>query len=329
MPMQVIQDALRSPDLPYGCVLTIGNYDGIHRGQRSVIDKVVERAKVRGSQAVVVTFEPHPVAVLRPDEAPARLTLDSQREALLRDAGVDALLVVRFTREFSETSAESFVREFLHGKLAVEEIYVGEDFVFGKDREGDIYLLEDLGEELGFIAEGVPEVTFHGEVVSSTRIRQAIREGDAEKALELLGRPYSIAGEIVRGDRMGKRLGWPTINVQPENEHLPSDGVYACRVSFPSMPASFDCVTNIGTRPTVYENYTRVVESHILGFSADVYGETVELLFFKRLRAEKLFPSVMDLSAQISKDVETTREFFATRRRLQEGGLLADAGADA
>lgn len=325
MPMQVIQDALRSADLPYGCVLTIGNYDGIHRGQRKVIDKVVERARERGSQAVVVTFDPHPVSVLRPDEAPTRLTLDAQREALLEEAGVDALLLVRFTREFSETGAESFVRDFLCKKLAVEEIYVGEDFVFGKDREGDVFLLEDLGEELGFVAEGVQELTFHGEVVSSTLIRQAIREGDTEKAMEFLGRPYAIVGEIVRGDRMGKRLGWPTINVQPENEHLPSDGVYACRVHFPSMPATFDCVTNIGTRPTVYENYTRVVESHILGFSADVYGEAVELQFFKKLRAEKLFPSVMDLSAQIAKDVETTREYFATRRRLREGGLLADA----
>lgn len=326
--MQVIQDALRSPDLPYGCVLTIGNYDGIHLGQRSVVEKVVQRGRERGSQGVVLTFDPHPVSVLRPDETPPRLTLDRQREELLAAAGLDALLVVRFTREFAETTADSFVREFLHRRLAVEEVYVGEDFVFGRDREGDIDLLEEIGEELGFEAHGIPAVTFHGEVVSSTRIRQAIREGDVEKAMDLLGRPYSICGEIVRGDRMGKRLGWPTINVQPENEHLPSDGVYACRVRFPSMPATFDCVTNVGTRPTVYENYTRVVESHILGFSADVYGETVELLFYKRLRAEKLFPSVMDLSAQIARDVETTREFFATRRRLQEGGLLADAGAD-
>lgn len=324
--MQVIHDALRSPDLPYGCVLTIGNYDGIHRGQRAVIEKVVERAGERGSQAVVVTFDPHPVAVLRPDEAPPRLSLDRQREAVLEEIGVDVLLVVRFTEEFAATEPEEFVRDFLHRQLAVEEIYVGDDFAFGKDRQGDVDLLEDLGEELGFEARGVAEVLHYGEAISSTRIRQAVREGEMELAMELLGRPYALYGEIVRGDRMGQRLGWPTANLQPENEHLPGDGVYAGRIRFPEMPGLFDCVINVGTRPTVYENYQRVVEAHILGFSADVYGEKAEILFYKRLRAEKLFPSVMDLSAQIAKDVETTREYFATRRRLQQGGLLADAG---
>jgi len=140
----------------------------------------------------------------------------------------------------------------------------------------------------------------------------------------MLGRPFAIEGLVARGDRMGKRLGWPTVNLAPHNELLPADGVYACRVFFPSFPATFDCVTNIGTRPTLYENYQRVVESHVLDFRADVYGERVELSFYKRLREERVFPSVMDLSAQIGRDVQATREYFEVRRRLENQAAVAE-----
>ncbi len=318
--MQVIHDALKSADLPYGVVATIGNYDGIHRGQRKLIDKVVERAKERGSRAVVITFSPHPVSVLRPHEAPALLTLDCQREQLLKAAGIDALLIVRFSQEFANTDPGDFVRRFLYEQLAVEEIYVGSDFAFGNQRRGNVELLEGLGKELGFEVGGVDEEVHGGEVISSSRIRRGVAEGKVELAHELLGRPYSLYGTVVRGDRMGMRLGWPTINLQPENELLPSEGVYSGRARFDDLPGVFDCVINVGTRPTVYENYQRVVESHILGFSAEVYGEKVELEFWKRLREERMFPSVMDLSAQIGRDVEATREFFATRRRWEDAG---------
>ena len=315
--MQVIHDALKSPDLPYGGVATIGNYDGIHLGQRKVIDAAVNRAKELGVESVLITFDPHPVSILRPDAAPPILTLEHQRLRLLEEAGVDVLLFIRFTRELAHMDPETFVRDFLHGRLALEEIYVGDDFGFGKGRRGNVDLLAEMGEDLGFKVYGMGQETYRGEVISSTRIRQAIEEGELGLAMELLGRPYGVAGTVVRGDQMGARLGWPTINLQPDNEHLPCDGVYCGQVFFPDMPATFDCVTNVGTRPTVYENYQKVVESHILGFSADVYGEKVEVRFFKRLRDEKMFPSVMDLSAQISRDVEATREYFAVRRRLQ------------
>lgn len=315
--MQVIHDARSSADLPYAGVGTIGNYDGIHRGQRQVIERVVTRARELGGPAVVISFEPHPLSVLRPESAPALLTSPEQRQELLAAAGVDALLLVRFDHELAHTSAESFVRDFLHGALALQEIHVGAGFVFGHQRGGSVELLERMGERLGFRAFGVPEVTVGGEPVSATRIRRAVGEGRVELAMELLGRPYALRGKVTRGDRMGMRLGWPTINVVPENECLPSDGVYVCRVQFPSFPATFDGVTNIGRRPTVYENFRRVVESHILGFSSDVYGETVEVRFYKRLREEQLFPSVMDLSAQIRRDVEETREYFTRRRRLE------------
>ena len=316
--MQVIRDALKSADLPYGAIATIGNYDGIHRGQREVIERTVRRAREEGVQAVVITFDPHPVSVLRPDQAPPLLLTDAQRQELLVELKVDALLLVRFNSEFARTEPEDFVRNFLHQRLALKEIYVGSEFNFGHRRRGNLEMLETLGQELGFRAIGVDEVVYGGEVISSTRIRRAVMEGKSELAMELLGRPYALRGTIGRGDRMGMRLGWPTINLMPENELLPCDGVYTGRVHLPSYPGTFDCVTNVGTRPTVYENYQHVVESHILGFSANVYGERVEVRFYKRLREEKIFTTVMDLSAQIGKDVETTKEYFAARRHLGE-----------
>ncbi|HEV8582241.1 MAG TPA: bifunctional riboflavin kinase/FAD synthetase [Thermoanaerobaculia bacterium] len=317
--MHVVQDAYNSSDLPRGGVGTIGNFDGVHRGQRAILERVVARAGELGVPAVVVTFDPHPMAVLAPERAPVPLTTPRQKEKLLEEAGIAAMLVIRFTPEFSRVPARAFVRDFLCERLGFEEIYVGSSFVFGHQREGNLALLREMGEELGFAVAGVDEVVHAGERISSTRIRRAVADGNVAEAAEMLGRPYALEGTIARGDRMGQRLGWPTINVVSENKLLPADGVYASRVFFPSYPATFDCVTNIGTRPTVYENYQRVVESHILDFKSDVYGQRVELHFYKRLREERIFPTVMDLSAQIGRDVETTREYFVRRRLEQEG----------
>ncbi len=316
--MQVIKDALNSADLPYGAIATIGNYDGIHRGQKTVLSRVVERARQEGVQAVVITFDPHPVSVLRPEVAPVLLTPGIQRERLLEAAEIDVMLVIRFSEDYARTEPEAFVRDFLHRELALQEVYVGSCFAFGKGRRGNLDMLQRLSQEVSFEAFGIEEVLHAGEVISSTRIRQAIDEGKVELGMELLGRPYSLHGTVARGDRMGKRLGWPTINLLPDNELLPSDGVYTGRVRFQSMPGAFDCVTNVGTRPTVYEHYQHVVESHILDFDSDVYGEKVEIQFHKRLREERMFSTVMDLSAQIGRDVEATREYFAARRRLQQ-----------
>ncbi len=316
--MIVVQDAFNASDLPRGGVGTIGNFDGVHRGQRSALDLVVARATELGVPSVVITFDPHPVAVLRPELAPPLLTTLQQKEKLLEEAGISVVLVLRFNPELAKIPARRFVRELLHEKLDLKEIYVGSSFMFGHGREGDLSLLREMGESLGFRAFGVDEVAYAGERISSTRIRRAIAEGKVSDVMEMLGRPYSISGVIARGDRMGKRLGWPTINLVPENKLLPLDGVYASRVFFPTFPAVFDSVTNVGTRPTVYENYQRVVESHILEFKSDVYGERVELSFYKRLREERIFPTVMDLSGQIGRDVEATREYFARRRMEQE-----------
>jgi riboflavin kinase / FMN adenylyltransferase len=316
--MHVFQDGYNASDLPRGGVCTIGNFDGVHRGQRAILDRVTARAEELNAPSVVVTFDPHPLTVLAPERAPVALTTPKQKERLLEEAGVSVMLVVRFTAELSRVPARTFVRELLRDKLGIQEIYVGSGFVFGHKREGNLALLQEMGRELGFTAEGVDEVLSGGERISSTRIRRAISEGNVVEAAEMLGRQYSIAGVIARGDRMGQKLGWPTINLMSDNKLLPADGVYASRVFFPSYPATFDCVTNIGTRPTVYENYQRVVESHILDFKANVYGQRVELAFCKRLREERIFPTVMDLSAQIGRDVEATREYFFRRRLEQE-----------
>jgi riboflavin kinase/FMN adenylyltransferase len=323
--MQVIHDALHALDLPRGVIATIGNYDGVHRGQRSVLDLVVARARATGLQSAVVTFQPHPLTVLHPEAQIKLLTTQQQKEALLDRAAIDYVVVVRFTPELAKTPARSFVRDFLWGALEAHEIYVGSRFAFGHGREGDLSLLRQMGETYGFAAFAVDEVTHLGEPISSTRIRNLLLEGDVALARELLGRPYSLTGLIARGDRMGKRLGWPTINLAADNELIPENGVYATRVHFPSFPATFNAVTNIGTRPTVYENYQRVVESHILEFNADVYGETVELRFYKRLRDERTFPSMMELSAQIGRDVETARDLFATLSETESPTVAGEA----
>lgn len=320
MTIQVIRDALHAPDLPSGCVATIGNYDGVHRGQQEVLQHLGERASQLDLPSVVVSFEPHPLAILRPDLVPVRLTTDSQKTRLLDECGVDYLAVVHFTHEVAKLSARDFALEFLHRKLAIAEVWVGSDFSFGRGREGNVDLLEQIGQEVGFVAGQVDEVRSEGQRISSSRIRELLQDGEISAANEALGRPYALQGVIAQGDRMGKRLGWPTINVVPDNELVPLGGVYTSEAYFPSFEQTFHSVTNIGRRPTVYENYEQVVESHILDFRSDVYGERVELSFHTRLRDEMQFDSMMDLSAQIALDVEATRDFFAARTS-DDGGL--------
>jgi riboflavin kinase / FMN adenylyltransferase len=325
--MQVIPDAWDSSDLPRGAVVTIGNYDGIHRGQRAILDRVVARARELQAPSALISFDPHPLAFLRPREAPPRLTSREQKENLVEALGIDFLLVLSFDAELAARPAEEFARRFLGQELAVREVYVGESFRFGRRREGDVALLRRLGGKLGFTVEGIDEVEWEGERVSSTRIRAALLDGRVEDAHAMLGRPYELVGEVLRGDRMGQKLGWPTINLRVDDALVPRDGVYATRVQLPGFPSTFDAATNIGTRPTVYENFHRVVESHILDFASDVYGQVVALRFYRRLREERIFPSIMDLSAQIGRDVEATREHFSTLRRREAQGAAAETPA--
>jgi riboflavin kinase / FMN adenylyltransferase len=312
--LHVVRDALRATDLPRGGIATIGNFDGMHLGHRRILERVAARARETGRPSVALTFEPHPLSVLRPDHAPRRLQTLRQKEETLEEIGIENLLVIPFTRDFSLTEPEEFVREVLCSRLAVSEVYLGSHFAFGRGKRGDIALLARMGPECGFVASSVEEVIFEGEPVSSTRIRKALARGDVTSAAAMLGREYAIDGLVAKGDKVGRRIGYPTINLEPENDLHPADGVYVTQIDIRSFGRRFDCVTNIGRRPTVYEDYATVIETFVLDFSANVYGERVRLYFFERLREERRFPSVTALSDQIGRDIEATRTYFSRRQ---------------
>lgn len=312
-PLHVIRDPLRATDLPRGGIVTIGNFDGVHLGHRRILEAVAARAKESGRPSLAVTFEPHPLAVLRPDHAPRRIQTLRQKEEAIEALGIDSLLVIPFTRDFSLTEPEAFVRGFLGERLAASELVLGHHFAFGRGKRGDLALLKRLGPECGFDAWGVEEVIEGGEPVSSTRIRDAISTGRLAQANAMLGREYFLDGIVSRGERVGRKIGYPTINLAPENELHPADGVYVTRIEVSSFGRRFDCVTNIGRRPTVYQDFATTIETYVLDFSSDVYGEHVRLFFHERLREERTFPSMMALTEQIGRDIELARAYFAKR----------------
>jgi riboflavin kinase / FMN adenylyltransferase len=309
--LHVVRDPLRASDLPRGGIVTIGNFDGVHLGHRRILETVVERAHAAGRPSVAITFEPHPLAVLRPDHAPRRIQTLRQKEEAIEAIGIQSLLVIPFTRDFSLTEPEEFVRDFLGESLGAQELVLGHHFAFGRGKRGDLALLTRLGPECGFTASGVEEVLVDGEPVSSTRIRDAIAAGRVRDANAMLGREYLLDGIVSKGDRVGRKIGYPTINLAPENELVPADGVYVTRIELSSFGRRFDCVTNIGRRPTVYEDFATTIETYVLDFSSDVYGEKVRLFFHERLREERTFPSMMALTEQIGRDIEATRAYFA------------------
>ncbi|HQR46041.1 MAG TPA: bifunctional riboflavin kinase/FAD synthetase [Thermoanaerobaculia bacterium] len=308
--MIVTRDPLRAADLPRGGIVTVGNFDGVHLGHQKMLRDVADRARSLGVPSVVVTFDPHPLKVLRPEEAPKMIQTLRQREEAIEACGIEALLIIPFTRDFSLTPAETFVRELLLRRLAAREVHVGERFTFGHQKGGNLALLTRVGAEGGMAVVGIADVTDGEARISSTRIRQALASGDVALAAGLLGRPYAMDGIVAKGDRMGRKLGFPTINLMPENELLPLDGVYLSTMFLPSFERTFGCVTNIGRRPTVYEDFSTTIESYVLDFSSNVYGEKVRLAFLGRIREERVFPSMLELTAQIRKDVEQTRLHF-------------------
>ena len=244
-----LEDSLEHP------VVTIGNFDGVHIGHRAIIATVVERARQLGGEAVVFTFDPHPRKVLQPDRAPRLLTTIEQRVELFAKAGVDTVIVEPFTPEFAKIPAEVFIREILYGRIHPVEVYVGYDFHFGREREGSMRLLTELGPKLGFSVTIIPEVSVDAGDVNSTRIRQLMCEGRVEEVFAMLGRSYTVCGRVVEGDRRGHEIGFPTANLERENEILPAAGVYAGRLRFlddgdPPQGTENLAVTNVGVRPT-------------------------------------------------------------------------------
>jgi riboflavin kinase/FMN adenylyltransferase len=308
--MLVLNDPLRQTDLPTGCVATIGNFDGLHRGHQEIIRQVVERARELGAPSAAITFHPHPLSIVAPDRAPRQILTLAQKEEILAALGLDALLVVPFTHDFSRWPAERFVNEFLVKALGVREVRIGNDFCFGAGREGNLERLKELGKQFGFEAHGVDEVRIRGIRISSSLIRRTIDKGAMRLASLALGRCYFIDGRVATGRRLGRKMGFPTVNVDPSNELFPGSGVYVTTSRFDSFSRNFESVTNIGVRPTLYENYAVTIESHILDFDSNVYDDTVRLYFHQLIRREHRFRSALELTNQIRADIEHSRRWF-------------------
>ena len=306
-------DVVRFPDdarpvrWPYP-VLAIGNFDGLHRGHLKIVERIRRGATERGGTSVVMTFEPHPPRVLRPDKAPPLLMTSEQKRNALARAGVQGLAVVRFTEELSQWEPETFVRRVLVDWLRVAEVWVGADFLFGRNRSGNFTLLKTLGLQSGFRAEKIDPIRYKDFVVSSTRIRRLVSEGRVEEAGALLGRHFAIDGRVVEGARRGREIGFPTANLATENELLPPNGVYATFSGVDGIVRP--SVTNVGVRPTFDGPPTTTVETHVLGFSGDLYGQRLELAFVQRLRDERRFPDIDALREQIAADVRRAGRLF-------------------
>jgi len=293
-------------------VATLGNFDGVHRGHRAVLSTVVERARADGAHAVAVTFDPHPVAVLHPERAPQIITAPEQRLDLLATTGLDAVLVMEFTREFALLTPERFVVDVFVKALGASVVVVGEDTRFGVRNSGDVNTLRQLGVDHGFEVVTLADIGDGGRW-SSSRVRGLVIEGDVAAAAEILARPHEVSGEVVHGDHRGRELGYPTANLSQESAGLiPADGVYVGRLIRPKLPdrdvdRALPAAISIGTNPT-FAGTERRVEAHVLDRSdLDLYGETVVLEFIERLRPTLKFDSIEDLILQIADDVERTR----------------------
>jgi riboflavin kinase/FMN adenylyltransferase len=289
-------------------VLTIGNFDGVHKGHLALFEKVKERAKAIDGQSALMTFEPHPLRVMKPGNGPPLITPTRQKLNLINHTGIEVIFCIPFTKAFSRISATDFVRGILVGKIGVKEIVVGYDYSFGHRREGNIELLRKMGKDIGFEVHVVEPVRINGTLVSSTSIRNLVREGQLSEAKRLLGRDYQICGTVVKGmDRGARLLGFPTANLELIDELTPKKGVYAVTVIVED--SLYQGVTNIGYNPT-FGDGALSVETHLLDFSGDLRGKTIKVNFIQRLRDEKTYDSVKALADQIAKDVLEARELF-------------------
>lgn len=290
-------------------VVTLGVFDGLHLGHQLIVRTVVERAREAGAVPTVVTFDPHPRAVLHPESAPPLLqTFDQKMEALAL-LGVGQTIVVRFTEEFARVRAEEFLRDVAGERLQAREVYLGRGFAFGHEREGDIELLRSVSRKLGFHADEVPEVRLRGRRISSSRVRQLLSEGRVNLARRMLGRPYGVEGRVVRGAERGRTLGFPTANLQPQNRVIPRGGVYVTATLIEGRWRR--SVTNIGTRPTfVSGDAEPSVETYVMDWAGDLYGDVVRVRFLHRLRDERKFASLEELRRQIERDSARARRYF-------------------
>ena len=310
--MKIIDDLDKISEPFKNAVITIGNFDGVHIGHQALFHEVIETAQTIGGTSIAMTFEPHPLRVLKQNGHPPLITLYEQKAELIGRTKIDILICVPFTREFASLSAEEFIRDLLVDKIGMKAIVVGEDYSFGKNREGSIDLLKAFAPRFGFkviVGDWIKISRGFEERISSTRIRELVTEGLMEKAEKMLGRHYQIRGRVVTGrDRGGKLLGIPTANVNLHDELCPKIGIYA--VTGECRGKQFKGVANIGFSPT-FENHEFTVEVHIFDFDENIYGEKIRVNFVKRIRDEIKFSSIADLIDQIKKDIESAREILS------------------
>ena len=310
--MKIIKNIDKIHEPFKNAVITIGNFDGVHIGHQALFHEVIETAENMGGVSIAMTFEPHPIRVLKQNGHPPLITLYEQKVELIGRTHIDILICIPFTREFAALSAEEFVGDLLVGKIGMKAIVVGEDYSFGKNRQGNIDLLKAYGPRYGFkviVADWIRMSKAFADRISSTKIRELVTEGMMEQAEKMLGRYYQIRGRVVTGrDRGGKLLGIPTANVNLHDELCPKAGIYAVTGECRGNP--FKGVANIGYSPT-FENHEFTVEVHIFDFDDNIYGEKIRVNFIKRIRDEIKFSSIPELIDQIKKDIATAREILS------------------
>lgn len=289
-------------------VLTLGVFDGLHLGHQKIMQTVVERATAANAVPTAITFDPHPRAVLHPESAPPLLQTLDQRLANLELLGIKQAIVVKFDSDFASQPAEAFLANIIHDRLHAAEVYLGKGFAFGRGRGGNIDLLRKMSGELGFVADEVPEVQLRGQRISSSRIRTLLDEGRVNLARRMLGRPYGVEGVIIRGNRRGHTIGFPTANLKPHNRVIPRYGVYATATLVDGVWRK--SITNIGVRPTFENDADPSIETYLFDFDADLYGDVLRVRFLHRIRDERKFNGIDELKAQIGKDSARALNYF-------------------
>jgi len=295
-------------------VVTMGNFDGVHLGHRKLIKSVVTRAAEVGGTPIAITFYPHPLHMLAPNNAPMQIQTLPQKLAVIESLGIPVTVVIPYNEKLAGTGARDFALDVLCERLRIREIYVGPNFAFGHRRQGSVNLLKEIGREKGFLAEKIPQVEFRGARVSSTTVRQALVYGQAALARRLLARPFTMEGTVIHGMGLGSKLQIPTANLRTENELIPRRGVYITRLFVDGNHHAG--VTNIGFRPTVdaEEGAALSIETHVLDFNQDIYGKRVAVEFWGRVRDERRFASLDELVARIRKDKESSLRYFRAIR---------------
>jgi len=300
---------LPAPADRLACALSIGNFDGVHRGHRALLQRVVEAARQRNLVAAAMTFEPHPREFFAPEQAPARIANLRDKIEGLRLAGIERVFVLHFSRSFASLTAEQFIRQILVEGCRLQWLLVGDDFRFGARRAGDVALLRSFGERCDFTVEQIAPVLHAGERVSSSRIRAALSAGDLALAGDLLGHPYAISGRVLHGSKLGRQLGFPTLNLRVAHRRPALNGIFAVRVRGIG-PAPLAGVASVGLRPTVDDSGRWLLEVHLFDFSDEVYGKLIQVQFVQKLRDEERFDSIQELTAAIRRDADLARAIF-------------------